>query len=235
MSEIIANPFHIVKARVALMQHNARWKALLANWYAQGGVAWTPGMIVSPDVRGRLDTFLPWREFAQSLRSVARAFLPSAAWVPRLLQDGTLESMLEFWEELPEYSSQISFKESELVVLFCACADPPRFGTDIGRYPLQLETLRQMKLPSSRRLLDLGCGVGLGTLEAISELGLEGGVGVTQEPLEVWMATTRQLPHDSARSRHFAKYGSVSAQFVAGDVLKWRGEGGFAVILCKNK
>lgn len=191
-------------------------------------------MIVSPEIRGRVDTFLPWREFARSLRSVARAFLPSEEWIPRLLQDNALESLLEFWEELPEYCGRGNFQEGELTALFCACADPPRFGTEAGRYPQQLDGLRQMKLPLGGRLLDLGCGVGLGTLEAIAELGLASGVGVTQEPLEAWMATTRQLPHDPVRSRQFARFAEVSAQFVAGDVLEWRGEGGFAVILCNG-
>ena len=235
MSESIAgSPFHFSGARAALARHNARWEALLRNWHERGGVAWTPGMIISPELRGRVETFLPWAEFAWSLRAVARSFLPSVAWVPRLLQDGALESILEFWEELPEYCGRTTFGAEELLPLFCACADPPRFGTDVGRYPEQLVALRDVVPPGGGRLLDLGCGVGLGTLEAIAELGLAGGVGVTLEPLEAWMAATRQLPHDTVRNRQFAQYAEVSAQFISGDVLEWRGEGDFAVILCNG-
>lgn len=221
-------------ASATLARHNAQWEALLRNWHERGGVAWTPGMIVSPEIRGRFESFLPWREFSRSLRSVARAFLPSEAWVPRLLQDNALESILEFWEELPQYSGRVSLVDDELLPFFCACADPPRFGTDVGRYPQQLDVLRQMELPPGGRLLDLGCGVGLGTLEAVAALGLAGGVGVTQEPLEAWMAKSHRLPHDPVRSRHFSQFADVSAQFVAGDVLEWCGEGGFAVILCNG-
>lgn len=236
MSEIVeASPFHFTEARLALLRHNTRWDALLANWHARGGVAWTRGMIVSPEIRGRLDTFLPWQDFVQSLRCVARAFLPSEAWVPWLLQDGALESMLEFWEELPEYCGRVSFSDNELEALFCACADPPRFGTDVGRYPRQLEMLKGISSSAPKgRLLDLGCGVGLGTLEAVAELGLADGVGVTQEPLEAWMAERRTLPHDAERSCHFAPFARVPARFVAGDVLEYTGEGGFAVILCNG-
>ncbi|MBR4124640.1 MAG: hypothetical protein IKR13_00415 [Victivallales bacterium] len=235
MPEIIeATNFHFATTHAVLARHNARWEALLRNWHERGGGIWMPGMIVSLEIRGRIETFLPWREFARSLRNVARIFLPSEAWVPRLLQDGILESILEFWEELSGYSGRVSFQEGELEALFCTCADPPRFGTDVGRYPQQVDLLRRMKLPSGGRLLDLGCGVGLGTLEAVAALGLAGGVGVTQEPLEAWMAKSRRLPHDPVRSRHFSQFADVSAQFAAGDVLEWCGEGGFAVILCNG-
>lgn len=226
--------FHPAAAADSLARHNARWKALLRNWHERGGVTWTPGVIVSPELRECVETFLPWREFACSLRSVARAFLPSDAWVPYLLQDGTLESILEFWEELPQYSGRVSLDDDELLPFFCACADPPRFGTDVGRYPRQLETLRQMKMPSAGRLLDLGCGIGLGTLEAVVELGCSEGVGVTLEPLEAWMAEMRTLPHDTGRTSHFAPFSQVKAHFVADDILAYAGEGGFSVILCNG-
>ncbi|MBO4618495.1 MAG: hypothetical protein J5654_00130 [Victivallales bacterium] len=235
MSEIIeASPFHFSSVREPLAQHNARWEALLRNWHERGGVSWTPGVIVLPELRECIETFLPWREFACSLRSVARAFLPSETWVPHLLQDGTLESILEFWEELPQYSGRVNLDDDELLPFFCACADPPRFGTDIGRYPRQLETLRQMKPRSAGRLLDLGCGIGLGTLEAVAELGCAEGVGITLEPLEAWMAEMRNLPHDMDRTSHFEPFSQVKAHFVADDVLAYAGEGGFSVILCNG-
>ena len=226
--------FHLEKVRSVLARHNACWGALLRNWHERGGVAWTPGMIVTPELRGWVESFLPWRDFARSLRGVARAMLPDESWVPQLLQDDALPSLPEFWEELPEYLGRVEFALEELLPFFCACADPPRFGTDVGRYPEQLAALRERPLAPSGRLLDLGCGVGLGTLEAVAALGLSSGVGVTVEPLEAWMAQRRWLPHDVARSRHFAKFSQVPAHFVAGDVLEYSGEGGFAVILCNG-
>ena len=145
-----------------------------------------------------------------------------------------MPSLLEFWEELPEFCGRVALSPEELLPFFCACADPPRFGTDVNRYPEQLEQLAKFSLPRDGRLLDLGCGVGLGTLEALVRLGLTAAVGVTQEPLEAWMAQNRVLPHDPVRMRHFVGYGNVPAQFHAGNLLEMRGEGGFAVILCNG-
>jgi len=224
--------FHLEKVRPVLARHNVRWAALLRNWHGRGGVAWTPGMIVTPELRGWVESFLPWRDFARSLRGVARAFLPDASWVPQLLQDDALPSLPEFWEELPEYLGRVEFALDELLPFFCACADPPRFGTDVGRYPEQLAALKT--LAPSGRLLDLGCGVGLGTLEAVAALGLSSGVGVTVEPLEAWMANRREVPHDAERTRHFADYENIPARFFAGDIREYQGEGGFAVILCNG-
>ncbi len=213
-----------------LENHNRRWGAALENWFAHSGAAWTPGMIPTRELRMRLESFLPWEEFAASLRNVARALLPSPEWVPRLLFPGALDTILEFWEELGDpFRGRCAFPAEEMPVLLCACADPPRFGTRRGRYPRQF-----CRLPPAKRLLDLGCGVGLGTWEAALHCGVQEILGVTQEPLEAWMATCQRLPHAPRRESEFPHAPSVQARFLAGDALHFRGEAPADLLLCNG-
>jgi SAM-dependent methyltransferase len=114
---------------------------------------------------------------------------------------------------------------AQCISLFCALADPPRFGTDTDRYPDQMETLQChfRKWPRNRplRLLDIGCGVGLNTLEILSLAKEEGvqvhAMGLTAEPLEAWMAQNRQLPHDSQRQRRLQAFPAFPVTFCSGD------------------
>ena len=211
--------------------HNRRWGAALENWFAHSGAAWTPGMIPTRELRMRLESFLPWEEFAASLRNVARAILPGPSWVPGLLSPGSLETILDFWEELGDpFRGRCAFPPAEFPLLLCACADPPRFGTRPGRYPRQLDGL-----PPADSLLDLGCGVGLGTLEAAQRLKAKRlCMGLTKEPLEAWMATRRRLPHDPGRGALFATYQGIPATFLAGDSLEFRLEHPVGCILCNG-
>ena len=212
-----------------LEQHNRRWEAALGNWYRHAGVAWTPGMIVDHDLRVRFDTFLPWAEFSHSLRSLAQVVLPSPEWTPKLLEESAVETVLDFWEEVGDFCGHATFRQEELLPFFCACADPPRFGTRPGRYPEQLALL-----PRASSLLDLGCGIGLGTLEAAQKCGSSRVTGVTLEPLEAWMANQRRLPHDTARQQEFQAFQDIPSEFLAGDATMFRGKEPFAVILCNG-
>ncbi len=215
--------------RLAL--HNRRWGHALRNWYDHAEVAWTPGMIVDHELRVRFDTFFPWREFSASLRGLARELLPSEEWTPRLLAENAVETALDFWEEVPEFCGQAVFTPEELLPFFCTCADPPRFGTRLGRYPEQLDIL-----PQAKSLLDLGCGVGIGTLEAARKTGASRVLGVTLEPLEAWMATQRHLPHDPQRTREFQEFSDISAEFLAGDAAAFRPANGerFELVICNG-
>ncbi len=228
-----------------LARHNASAGAMLSRWYAHGGVAWTPGMIASAEILGRLECFAPWTEVSRLLRRLARAYLPSPSelskaardslaspeWTPALLQEGGCGSLLEFWGELPAYAGRVTLSAEELLPFFCACADPPRFGTASGRYPEQLAALKA-EMPPPRLMLDWGCGVGLGTLEAAQSLRAARCIGVTREPLEAWMANERRLPHDARRSAEYSRYREVAALFTAGDVCTVRFPMQAQLILC---
>ncbi|MBO7742299.1 MAG: class I SAM-dependent methyltransferase [Victivallales bacterium] len=214
-------------------RHISFMEKMLATWYGCGGVQWTPGMIVPPELNARFDTFVPWAEVSRSLRRVARAFLPAPEWIPGILRDGAVETLLDFWQELPELQGLAAPMPGDELNFFCACADPPRFGTKTGRYPQQLEILRQ--LPKPAKMLDLGCGVGLGTLEIADALKPRETCGVTIEPLEVWMAERRSLPHDQRRSREYMNFRHLdNVTFRAADIVEYRGKMPADLIICNG-
>jgi SAM-dependent methyltransferase len=108
-------------------------------------------------------------------------------------------------------AGKLCLTADELLSLFCALADPPRYGTNARRYPDQLAELDELfrLWPTHRplRILDIGCGVGLNTLEiathanALAPQAPLAVTGISTERLEVWMANTRQLPHDPQREK----------------------------------
>lgn len=213
-----------------LENHDRRWGALLQNWYDHAGVAWTPGMIVGHDLRAWFDTFCPWSEFSASMRLLAMHCLPSQEWIPQSLLEPSFETLLDFWEDVELLVGQATIgTEDFLHRLLCECADPPRFGTRLGRYPEQLAIMGR-----AESLLDLGCGVGLGTLEAARATGAAEVTGVTLEPLEAWMATQRRLPHDLPRSREFAPFKDIHAKFLSGDATEYRGDHRVSLVICNG-
>ncbi len=169
-----------------------------------------------------LESFLPWQDFAASLRQLGRAFLPSEDWLPACLLPGlnycqsaeircAFPSLLEFWQELPDsLTGRVVFCQHELLALFCALADQQRCGTGLERYPRQQDAFRELLQATPKdsqvRILDVGCGVGFGTLELL-KIAQDSGVeeaqacGLTSEPLEVWMAKKRLLPHSPQREK----------------------------------
>lgn len=189
----------------ALACRNAAWSRRRALWLTCAPPPWWgPGLIVSPELRGIYDKWLPFDEFASGLSSIARLWLPSEEWLPLPLRRKIYLSLPDFWAAMPaRFASRLTFSPEELLPLFCAMADPPRFGTDSGRYPEQLRCLEALSLSNAPlTLLDIGCGVGLNTLEIALHLSRHHNLrvlGLTAEWLEVWMARTKTLPHSPKR------------------------------------
>lgn len=226
-----------------LDQFNGRWGARLAVFCRCAPPPWwAPDLIVTPELRGVYETFLPVTEFLADLARLARTRLPGPEWLPRLLRETAASaggccggrtpefpSLPDLWRTLPaELAGRVTFAEADLEALWRALANPARFGTGFGRYPEQLRQIRdwaaRLPRPSASpeaeplRLLDLGCGTGEGTAEAAGALAAAAGrpvaaVGVTLEPLEVAMAEER-LPHLLAAADPEGRCGFC---FVAGD------------------
>ena len=207
-----------------------------------GGGWWGRGSVVSPDMRGFYEKFLPFNEFKHSLVTIGEQILESPDWVPNILRSNDILSLPDFWAMLPDaFAGRVTFAEDELFPLFCAIADPSRFGTSDNRYPAQLQQIGDFVKRTGQgravRILDLGCGVGLGTYELAQIAAAVGGsaVGVTSEHLEVWMASHRRLPHDAARERLFRRYPEdLSVTFSYGFAESYRDGSQYDVIVCNG-
>lgn len=172
-----------------------------------------------------LEGYLPWSDFVRSLNRLGRAYLPGPEWLPAMLaQDqphlqrrccGGVAGLPDFWQLLPDsLSRKVCFAAEELAALFCQLADPLRNGTAGDRYRPQqqrwLEILRRRPAAAPPPvLLDLGCGVGLGTCALLRQLRAQAGAqaeadGVSAERLEVWMASAQRLPHAPWRESGYA-------------------------------
>ena len=203
-----------------LARHNREQEAFL-RLFAEHAPhpRWHRDGIIDAETRFVYENWLPQSAFLASLRRIARVFLPAPDWMPQaLLAD--YPSLPDFWSTMsPAFCGRLTFREAELLPLFCSLADPPRFGTDAGRYPRQLADIRKHAAGRSGfRLLDIGCGIGLNTLEIASAI--DGWTtGITREPLEVWMAQNRTIPHDPTRETRFASFSQVRRiDFKVGDI-----------------
>ena len=222
-----------------LRLHNICWARRYAIWcrYAGGGW-WGRGSVVSPEMRGFYEKFLPFNEFKHSLITIGEQILESPDWVPKILRSNDILSLPDFWAMLPDaFAGRVTFEEEELFPLLCAIADPSRFGTADNRYPEQLQAIGDFIENTGQgravRLLDLGCGVGLGTYELAQFGGTV--VGVTSEHLEVWMAQHRRLPHDAARERLFDHYPTtLPVTFKYGFAESYHDDFQYDVIVCNG-
>ncbi|MBP5640762.1 MAG: class I SAM-dependent methyltransferase [Victivallales bacterium] len=202
------------QARAAhrLAQFTARWQARRDNFSRWNGNSWwARGSIISPEMRGWYNSFLPIDDYLADLRLLALDFLGDDSLVPSVLHKGSVSflSLPDFWASLNDnFAGRVCFKADELLELWCNLADPARMGTASGRYMAQLSQVQKIASgKTALRLLDLGCGVGLGTYEATAVCGKRchqvDSIGVTAEGLEAWMATNRCLPHTRKRERQF--------------------------------
>lgn len=113
------------------------------------------------------------------------------------------------------WGGRVLVKETELLPLLCAMAEPRSFGTSHGRYMAQLSLLKKNAWQRCH-ILDIGCGIGINTLEIASTLRELAPcvTGLTSEWLEIWMAQNRRIPHDTRRE---AQFPAGNATFVHGD------------------
>ncbi|MFA6816848.1 MAG: class I SAM-dependent methyltransferase [Lentisphaeria bacterium] len=245
------------KLQAELYRHNTEWQKHFekASQFISAPI-WAQNDSYQYCQKGIADTFLPCAEFALSLRRIARIFFKDNSFIPSLLcsecdhcnlmkRAYSLDSIFDFWHILPgSLAGKIQYSEEDLLPLFCALADPPRYGTAPNRYPEQMRLFHELaddflKANSSIRVLDLGCGIGLGTLELANSLEKKTKnydvQGLTLEPLEVWMATNRFLPHDAVRQKYFQQFScDLSCSFQVGDAKNFELESSFDFIFCNG-
>jgi SAM-dependent methyltransferase len=256
--EISAAPFCGEAAVTAcLAACNERWQERQQRFRCRAGPPWwAPGLILTPELRARYEAYLPLADFCADLARLAERCLPHPSWVPLLLRarcgcaclppgpDGPA-SLPDLWALLPAtLAGRLAFAVEDLPALFCALADPPRFGTDAERYPVQQQELAACFTRHTRpslRLLDLACGVGVGTF-ATAALAQRCGIrsvqtlGLTLEPLEAWMASRQCLPHDPPRQQRLQRLaeGVPHVRFAAADVRCLPVQGPVDVVLCNG-
>lgn len=204
-------PFPVLTVPCARLEpFNATWSRRRKCFADRvGGNWWGRGTIISPDLRALYNSYMPIEEYCHDLAQLARQALGDSRFVPQALTDCWFESIPDLWATLEEpFEAKTTFSQEQLLPLFCNIAEPSRMGTAAGRYPQQLQHVHRLLAGTDNvRILDLGCGVGLGTCElaaaAASVCNHVETVGVTSEALEVWMATNRKLPHTPWRESQF--------------------------------
>jgi SAM-dependent methyltransferase len=230
----------------ALSRHNREWAERWRLWLKFGAVPnwWGPDRVISPSLRARYESWLPYAEFQRSLRAVARAVFPDADWMPRALRDSRYLSLPDLWAAMPpQFAGKVVFAEEEIFPFFCALADPPQFGAIARRYPEEDAVLRRyLETRRGTRVLlaDIGCGSGLPThhlAEILQEFTQDYLVsGITAEPLEVWMAQNRTIPHDARRQRQFQRFRGMEGKvrFLVGDAQDFTFEEPQNIIVCNG-
>lgn len=181
-----------------------------------------PGLIITPEIRLQSELYLPiatirrvfYRLYEQSLVHhpiySSTPFHNTLSWAdcfaafPDWLQGSSNPAVL-LEQLLTDHSLLTRFLFHSFL--------PSRFnGAGFDRYPAQLDWLQQQLAgrSGSLRVLDAACGSGEGTWELAELLAAHGWQpeqvrleGWTLEPLEVWAAENRSLPHDSQREKQY--------------------------------
>ena len=192
---------------------NFHWQQKMQAFRQSKSPWWVSGMVVTPAIRQAYEHYLPVGCFLDDWIPVLHDFLPDRSWLPDIMQKRISEmppvqacmqyaSLPDLWQTWPEHlAGHVGFGMDELLAFACASASPARHGSLGNRYPEQVSLLLDIEaLPDDcLRVIDIGCGTGQGTLGILNVLSLKArhviGIGITKEPLEVWMASNQQLPH----------------------------------------
>jgi len=183
------------------------------------------GLLITPEIRHQSELYLPIKQIRQLFN---RLYCQCLNYYPPTFTNSPFHNALSWADcfgSLPAWL-QISpdpalllkrlLEDEHLLVRFIFYSFlPARFnGAGFGRYPAQLDWLRQHLSGKSHtgllRILDAACGSGEGTWE-LAELLADIGwkpeqvqiEGWTLEPLEVWAAEQQSLPHDPERGKSY--------------------------------
>ena len=177
-----------------------------------------PGLIITSEIRAQCERYLP----IATVSAIFKRLYSTALTYPPIFSSTPFHnssSWADTFASLP-HNFQISANPARLLEALLRDGDlmtrflfasflPARFYGGIGRYPQQCLFIREwLKTRGTGRLncLDAACGTGedtYGLALLLSERGFSPDdiriEGWTLEPLEVWAATHRCLPHDPKR------------------------------------
>lgn len=221
-----------------LPEFNRTWSERLRLYRERGRPpSWQPGLRLTPEVHAEYERFLPVDAYLRALYATLNAALIAQSRPLLLGPPPGTASIAAWWQDLPaRFAGRVTWAADEVLPLACALAAPERFGTRAGRYPEQRALIRHWLAArlggqgGGIRALDMGCGTGQGTWELAAWLPpLAAVIGVTREPLEVWMAQERRLPHlaDDGAATAWAMPQptlGVAVEFRVGDLRAYTGE-----------
>lgn len=177
-----------------------------------------PGLIITPEIRAQCERHLP----IAKIITIFNRLYSSALTYPPILSSTPFHRSLSWADTFASLPQDFQFSANPARLLEALLSDndlmtrflftsflPKRFYGLIGRYPDQQLFIREwLKATGTGRVscLDAACGTGEETYELanlLCELGFSPDNvqidGWTLEPLEVWVATHRSLPHDRNR------------------------------------
>lgn len=184
-----------------------------------------PGLIVTPEIRRQSEIYLPIIEIRRVFYRLYRHVLTC----PPVLSSTPFHNAMSWADLFVTLPPDFRFSANPALLLEALLSDqelmtkflfhsflPKRFYGGFGRYPKQMEFVReclgnrQKTGSGGLRCLDAGCGTGEDTY-SLAKLCMEAGCsteevrieGWTLEPLELWAAAYRRFPHDRQREAAF--------------------------------
>ncbi len=218
---LVRGPIHYSALNRAIERLEVRFRNYCA-FYSHG--LWAPGLVITGEMRGSTEQYLPMAEIRSAFRHFFSAtlryplsdesspFQAATNWLDllqrlRLSQDSVNPAIL---------LKKLVTDEPERIRFLFTTLLPHHHGGCFLRYPEQLHHLegwlrrRINHLSEEVRVLDAACGTGEGTYD-LAGLLLKCGIpprrqqihGSSLEPLEVFTAAHGSFPHDPERQKHF--------------------------------
>jgi chemotaxis methyl-accepting protein methylase len=183
-----------------------------------------PRLIVTQEIRTQCELYLPIAEIA----AVFNRLYSAALKYPPVLSSTPFHKALSWADSFVALPTQFQLSANPARLLESLLADnslltrflfasflPDRFYSSSVRYPAQRDFIKEWLVSRKNgrvRCLDAACGTGEESY-GLAWLLLKEGLspeqicidGWTLEPLEVWVATHRCLPHDRQREALFRK------------------------------
>ncbi|MGA7829203.1 MAG: chemotaxis protein CheR [Geobacteraceae bacterium] len=195
------------------------------SFYSQG--LWTPGLVITNEMRGSTEQYLPMIE----IHSAFRQFFSLALRYPLPDESDPVQGATNWLDLLQRLLlSQESLNPATLLKILITDESrrrlflfrsllPKHHGGSFLRYPSQLVVLedwiirKRNSLSRGIRCLDAACGSGEGTYD-LAKLLLQCGIppcaqqvhGSSLEPLEVFSAAHGYFPHDPQREKRFKAF-----------------------------